>query len=194
MTNNVFPPLAHELLASAYPETVVTLPHKLCEHPLLTLTSLVDLATSLPSDTVEYNLGKLPIGIDPKDVPAPTLSIAETIASIENNGSWMVIKFIENDARYKALLNETLEELKPIVQSRTGNMISLQGFIFVSSPNAVTPFHFDPEHNILLQIRGNKVMTVFPASDEIMIPPVSVCHQVSTIAHFFLPIFSSYHL
>jgi hypothetical protein len=29
----------------------------------------------------------------------------------------------------------------------------------------VTPYHFDPEHNILLQLRGTKVMTVFPAGN-----------------------------
>src|SRR5436190_22025264 len=33
---------------------------------------------------------------------------------------------------------------------------------------------------------------VIPARCEIKQPPVSVCHQVSTIGHFFLPIFSSY--
>src|SRR5690606_34334956 len=33
---------------------------------------------------------------------------------------------------------------------------------------------------------------VMPAKFEIRIPPVSVCHQVSTIGHFFLPIFSLY--
>ena len=44
-------------------------------------------------------------------------------------------------------------------------MLTPQGFIFVSSPNAVTPYHFDPEHNILLQIRGSKTMTQFPAGD-----------------------------
>ena len=44
-------------------------------------------------------------------------------------------------------------------------MLKPQGFIFVSSPNAVTPYHFDPEHNILLQLRGTKVMTQFPAGD-----------------------------
>src|SRR5690606_6987073 len=27
------------------------------------------------------------------------------------------------------------------------------------------PYHFDPEHNILLQIDGSKEMTVFPAGD-----------------------------
>ncbi|MDZ7588143.1 MAG: cupin domain-containing protein [Parasphingorhabdus sp.] len=30
----------------------------------------------------------------------------------------------------------------------------------------MTPFHFDPERNILLQLRGQKVMTIFPADDE----------------------------
>ena len=44
-------------------------------------------------------------------------------------------------------------------------MMKTQGFIFISSPNAVTPYHFDPEHNILLQMRGHKVMTQYPAGD-----------------------------
>src|SRR4051812_43777451 len=33
---------------------------------------------------------------------------------------------------------------------------------------------------------------VTPARFDINTPPVSVCHQVSTTGHFFLPIFSSY--
>ena len=34
---------------------------------------------------------------------------------------------------------------------------------------------------------------VTPAKLEIIIPPVSVCHQVSTIGHFSFPIFLKYH-
>src|ERR1041385_5142425 len=33
---------------------------------------------------------------------------------------------------------------------------------------------------------------VIPASGEIIIPPVSVCHHVSTIGQFFFPMFSLY--
>ena len=44
-------------------------------------------------------------------------------------------------------------------------MMKIQGFVFITSPGGVTPYHFDPEHNILLQIRGTKVMTQFPAGD-----------------------------
>jgi mannose-6-phosphate isomerase-like protein (cupin superfamily) len=34
----------------------------------------------------------------------------------------------------------------------------------------VTPYHFDPEHNILMQVRGSKVMTQFPAGDTAYAP------------------------
>ena len=44
-------------------------------------------------------------------------------------------------------------------------MLKPQGFVFVTSPGGVTPYHFDPEHNILLQVMGSKVMTMFPAGD-----------------------------
>ena len=173
MTEPAFPLEARAIFASAYPETPILLRHNLSENAMLTLPALVELATSLPRHHVEYNPGALPIGIDPADMPSPTLSISETIRSIEENGSWMVLKFIEHHPAYAALLANTLRELEPIIYEKTAEMLTLQGFIFISSPRAVTPFHFDPEHNILMQVRGNKVMTIFPADDESIAPPLA---------------------
>lgn len=164
-----FPASARAEFATAFPETPVRFSHGLTDHPLLTLPALVSLASRLDPADVEYNHGKLPIGIAPEDVPAPTLSIDETIRSIEENGSWMAIKFIEKDAAYKQLLHDTLGELRAIVEPRMGPMLTLEGFVFVSASDAVTPFHFDPEHNILLQIRGEKIFTIFPQDDETII-------------------------
>jgi hypothetical protein len=48
-------------------------------------------------------------------------------------------------------------------------MLKQEAFVFISSPGSVTPFHFDPEHNILLQVRGSKTMTIFPAADEALV-------------------------
>lgn len=165
-----FPKETRAIFAAAYPEMPVKLRHDLVDHPLLTLPALVELAAALPKADVEYNPGALPIGIAPEDIPSPRLGIAETIRSIEENGSWMVLKRIEQHPDYRTLLESTLAELAPIVTPRTGEMLTLQGFVFISSPDAVTPFHFDPEHNILLQIRGQKTMTVFPATDEAIVP------------------------
>lgn len=152
--------------SNLYPETSGKLRHQLSDHPLLQLEQLVELASRIDPATVEYNSGKLPVGVDPEAVPGNGLSIEETIRSIEENGSWMVLKWIENDPVYSALLHEALAPLHPYVSPITGEMLTLQGFIFVSSPEAVTPYHMDPEHNILLQIRGDKTMTVFPQVDD----------------------------
>lgn len=170
---SAFPPSSLEAFSVAFPETPLTFAHGLADHPLLTLPALVELAARLDPADVEYNHGKLPIGIAPEDVPAPTLSISETIRSIEENGSWMAIKFIEKDPAYRQLLHDVLSELRAIVEPRMGSMMTLEGFVFVSASDAVTPFHFDPEHNILMQIRGEKIFTIFPQDDESIIAPTA---------------------
>ena len=160
----VFGPEARAQFATAYPETPTVLRHELAEHPLLTLDALASLAGRLPDISIEYNRGDLPIGVDGK--PAPTgMGIEDTIRHIAISDSWAVLKNIEQDPGYEALLLSLLGELRPQIEARTGKMLRPQGFIFISSPDAVTPYHFDPEHNILLQLVGKKVMTQFPAGD-----------------------------
>ena len=170
MTKPAFDPAALRAFSASYPEAPMLLNHQLADHPLLALDALVDLAGRIRPIDCEYNRGDLPVGIDPKDTPTNGLSAAETIRSIEECGSWMVLKFVEQDPIYRELLRETLGELEAAVRPSTGAMLKQEAFIFISSPDAVTPFHFDPEHNILLQIRGRKTMTVFPAADETLVP------------------------
>ncbi|MBO9694944.1 MAG: cupin-like domain-containing protein [Sphingopyxis sp.] len=162
----VFPAETLERMAAFYPLRAGLLHHRLPDHPLLSLEALAKLGESLPASEVEYNPGDIPIGIRPEDVPSNGLSIGETIRTIDSNGSWAVLKNIENVPAYRTLLMDLLGELEPVVAPRTGAMLTPQGFIFISSPGSITPYHFDPEHNILLQLRGNKVMNVWPAGDE----------------------------
>jgi hypothetical protein len=163
---SAFPPKALDTLQRAYPEQPVLLDHDLAGHELLSLESLAQLAQRIRPVDVEYNRGDIPVGIDPADTPANGLSVTETIRRIEECGSWMVLKFIEQDEVYRRLLHDVLGDAMPAVRDSTGEMLKREGFIFISSPGSVTPFHFDPEHNILLQIRGSKTMTIFPADDE----------------------------
>ncbi|MDZ3832525.1 MAG: transcriptional regulator [Sphingopyxis sp.] len=162
----VFAADALEAMGALYPGRAGPLRHQLRDHPLLSIDALADLADALPAAQVEYNPGDLPIGIAPEDVPSNGLSIGETIRTIETNRSWAVLKNIETEPDYCTLLMDLLNELRPVVEPCTGAMLTPQGFIFVSSPQSITPFHFDPEHNILLQLRGAKVMNVWPAGDE----------------------------
>ncbi|MEO0464509.1 MAG: transcriptional regulator [Pseudomonadota bacterium] len=160
----VFDNEARDAFAQCYPERPDILPHNLGQHPLLTLDALAQLAEALAPPSVEYNRGDLPIGVDGK--PAGNgLSISETIRRVAEANSWAVLKNIEAVPAYRALLSDLVGELSDTIAAKTGAPISAQGFVFISSPNAVTPYHFDPEHNLLLQITGSKVMTQFPAGD-----------------------------
>jgi hypothetical protein len=165
MNEAAFPGPSLQRLGGIYPEQAGKLAHGLCDHPLFELESLIALSQRMRPVDVEYNKADLPVGADPAAIPANGLGVAETIRRIEECGSWMVLKFIEQDPIYRALLHDTLSELESVVKPVTGPMLKMEGFIFISSPDAVTPFHFDPEHNILLQLRGMKTMTVFPADD-----------------------------
>lgn len=62
-------------------------------------------------------------------------------------------------------MREVLGQIAGIVQPETGAMMRFEGFIFISSPRAATPLHFDPEYNILFLGAGAKTMILFPAAD-----------------------------
>ena len=166
---SVFSTASRGVFASNYPETPHKLLHALGAHPLMELEALARLAEGLPATSVEYNASDQPIGVEGK--PAPTgIPIGETIRHIETTRSWAVLKNVEQDPAYAALLAALLQEIRPAIEARTGRMLKTQAFVFVTSAGGVTPYHFDPEHNILMQVRGCKVMTQFPAGDPSFAP------------------------
>lgn len=166
---STFPHEARAAFSANYPEVPHKLVHNLRQHPLLEVEALAILAEALPEQSVEYNRADLPLGVDGKP-DATGVPIGETIRRILTSQSWAVLKNVEQDPAYAALLGDLLDELRPDIESRTGQMLMTQAFVFISSPGAVTPYHFDPEHNILLQIRGSKVMTQFPAGNATFAP------------------------
>jgi hypothetical protein len=153
----VFPPLSRANFAASYPEGPHKLRHNLGAHPLLELDALAELAEALPSRSVASN-----------STAAPT--IGDTIRGIEAGDSWAVLRNIERHPAYAALLGELLDELEAEIVAKTGRIVKTQGYVFLSGPHAVTPFHFRAAHNLLLQLAGNTALTVFPAGDPLFAP------------------------
>lgn len=164
MPSPVFGDAARRDFDAAYPEAPRKFRHDLRNSPLLTLEAIAALAEALPEGSAHYNCGNLSIGGEGKRRSAAA-SIGEAIRHVETSGSWAVLKNLEQAPEYAALLGNMLTELSVLIEPRTGPVLQPEGWIFVSSPDSVTPFHFDPEHNILLQLQGEKEMTVFPAGD-----------------------------
>lgn len=139
--------------------------HRLTCHPLFELPRLVELAARLPEDCVAYNAGDVAVAEGIYRGPRTGLSVAETIRRIEDCRSWMVLKRVEADPEYKALLNECLDEVARLSEPMAPGMCKREGFIFISSPGSVTPYHLDPEYNFLLQVRGSKSVHIWNPDD-----------------------------
>lgn len=142
-----------------------TIGHHLCDHPLFQFDRLLELARSLPEELIEYNAGNLPVNQEQQLTPRNGLSAEETIRRIEGCKSWMVLKHVENDPTYRELLHDCLAEVRPHSDRVVPGMRDAYAYIFLTSPNSVTPYHMDPEHNFLLQIRGSKTVHLFDGRD-----------------------------
>jgi hypothetical protein len=161
--------------------------HALAAHPLFALDRLMALARKLPEEYVEYNAGALPVGVRPEDTPRNGLSAEETVRRIAECGSWMVLKRVEQDSEYGALLDQCIDEVSGQAGPSAPRTLRREGFIFLSSPGAVTPFHLDPEHNFLLQIRGTKTVSMWDREDRFVLPDSELEKFYAAFEHRNLP-------
>ena len=137
-------------VSSSLPEASFRVSHRLANHPLFQLDRLARLAASLPADRIEFN-GPVEPNQDPNLTPSNGMTPEETVRRVEQAKSWMVLKNVEADPEYKALLDACLDQAAEQTGGFMGAALDRQAFIFVTSPGNVTPFHSDPEQNFLLQ-------------------------------------------
>jgi len=161
--------------------------HSLPGHPLFELPRLLELARALPERFVEYNAGALPVGVRPEETPRTGLSAEETVRRIQECGSWMVLKRVEQDPDYGALLDCCLDGIAAYARGLVPPMQRREGFIFLSSPGAVTPFHIDPEYNFLLQVRGTKTVSMWDPADRFVLPEEELERFYASFVHRNLP-------
>ncbi len=130
---------------------------------------ILELAHALPESSVEYNLADIPVSQPVTTMPHSGISLEETIRNIETCGSWVLLKSVEQHGDYAHLLNRCLEEIGRELGLRVEEMLSPRSFLFLTSSGGVTPFHFDPEHNFLLQIEGRKKIQIFNPFDSTIV-------------------------
>ncbi len=159
-------------IAAKFPNAPFATRHALAGHPLLTLEALAGLARTLPRDHVEYSAGDLAPNQRPEDVRMIDMAPADVVGRIETANAWMVLKRVEAEPAYRALLEDALLSVarqRGFDSLETAGFHDIQGFIFVSSANAVTPFHFDAEENFFVQIRGDKFFHIFNNDDRALV-------------------------
>jgi hypothetical protein len=138
-----------------------TFRHELFSHPLLKVEAIADLADRLAAHSVVCDDAVKPLLVPGGGPPRGVVSRpGDLIRDLESSATWMTLLNIEQDQAYRDLIQECLEDLAPFAQRFAGDIRRPAGFIFVSSPNSVTPAHFDIEHSIPMQIQGRRTLGV----------------------------------
>jgi hypothetical protein len=153
-----------EIFRAGFNRKPFIIAHDLVNHPLFTLPQLVNLSKRMPAHHVKYNAGAIPIDTALYKGPQTGLSVEETIRRIEECRSWMVLKWVQEDPDYGAVLNRCLDEVQALSEPLDPGMCKREAFIFVTSPSSTTPYHMDPEYSFLLQIKGTKSVYILDGS------------------------------
>jgi len=155
--------------ASFDPWKIQRVAHDLADHPLLQLDALVALGKRQESRRlVRTHSGDATAGSSFADAPKehPNAKGAEaTLAGIARANAWMSLLNVQADPEYRSFIDEVLDSVRPLVDPVDPGMCFRAGWIFVTSPRAVTPFHMDHEHNFILQIHGSKRLYVWDPAD-----------------------------
>lgn len=139
--------------------------HNLTDHPLLSIERLAQLADALPPDQAEFTKGKASeILVGGGDQPEE-MTAGDVVRGIETNGMWMVLKRVHTEPEYQALADWILGNIRSQVVEQEGGRVSSECYILISAAESVAPSHFDPEYNMLFQIRGTKDLTVGTFTD-----------------------------
>lgn len=148
----------------AFPGRAVGFVHDLHLDDRLTLASVADLADRLPRRSVIADTAAQPL-LAPQGGP-PRGALArpgDVIRDLHKANAWLTLLNVEADPGMAELMNTQLDQLESGMIAKHGKRVKMRkrvAFVFVSSPNSVTPVHFDIEHSLLMQVGGSKTVSI----------------------------------
>ena len=153
------------------PWSIQPVRHRLMKHPLLQMDALLALGQRLEQrHSVRTHSSEAtaatPFNEAPRMHPNQA-GAAATLAGIADAKAWMSLLNVQGDPLYRGLVDEVLGSIEPEIARHDPGMCYRGGWIFVTSPRTITPFHFDKEHNFILQVRGRKTLHVWDPRDTV---------------------------
>jgi hypothetical protein len=130
----------------------------------LTLALVADLADRLPRRSVIADTAAQPLLVPQGGPPRGALERpGDVIRDLHNANAWLTLLNVEDDPGMAELMNTQLDQLESGMIAKQGKRVKMRkrvAFVFVSSPNSVTPVHFDIEHSLLMQVSGSKTVSI----------------------------------
>jgi len=148
----------------AFPKRSLGFTHGLHLDDRLTLAAVADLADRLPRRSVIADTATQPLLVPQGGPPRGVLERpGDVIRDLQDANAWLTLLMVEEDPAMAEIMNTYLDQLEAGMSAKQGKQAKLLkrvAFVFVSSPNSVTPVHFDIEHSLLMQVSGCKTVSV----------------------------------
>lgn len=102
----------------------------------------------------------------------PDVPIEAVLDRLRESDSYIMISSPQVAPSFADLYRALLADVSELMALRKLGPTPLQPtlYLFIASPNSVTPFHIDRYSTLLLQFRGSKRVTVFPQWDQRIVP------------------------
>ncbi|MGH3176775.1 MAG: hypothetical protein ACRDPF_23285, partial [Streptosporangiaceae bacterium] len=130
----------------AFPGQSVGFTHDLHHDARLTLAAVADLADRLPRRSVIADTAAQPLLVPKGGPPRGALARpGDVIRDLRNANAWLTLLNIEEDPGMAELMNTQLDQLESGMSAKQGKRVKMRkrvAFVFVSSPNSVTPVHY----------------------------------------------------
>jgi hypothetical protein len=155
--------------------------HRLADHPLFETPRLIELARTCAKhpkarkDEIYFDAGDVKIDQRWDHTDRPELSAEEVLERIQTSGAWMMIRRAELVDDYRVILDDCMKEIQDLLGIDLDRVMKVKNaIVFITSPRRVTAYHIDRECNFLLQIRGEKAISVFDRTDRVVLPDVEI--------------------
>lgn len=163
------------IAAESFDRTAFKLQHQLLDHPALGLDNLARVLPRLPQNQVLHSQGLMQNGDDFEGIfkREASGSIEAIIENIRTMDAYIMVRSPETDSSFAPLYHALRDDVETLMKKRGAGKQAIDAklYLFIASPNSITPFHIDRYSTLLLQFRGSKEMTVFAPWDERVVSP-----------------------
>ncbi len=145
--------------------------HGLQGHPLLDLSSLVELGKRLEKHNATYwSNGAVAVGDGWGKGTDNRRPLVVTLENIQDNNSLVILKAVVHDPVVGPIMREVSQAIVDLVgPALREDLTTARASILIASPHRVTAYHIDSDVNFLLQVAGRKLFSVYNHADRSVI-------------------------
>jgi len=161
--------------------------HRLLGHPALSMENLARVIPRLPQGQVMYSTRLLATddNFEKTFRQRPIdRSIEETIETLRTSDSYIMVNSPQVDESFRELYEALIGDVETLMRERGVGVkaVTPKLYLFIASPNSVTPFHIDRYSTFLLQFQGSKQVTVSMPFDERVVTDADCENYVSYVS------------